>query len=114
MKYNIKSKIEKINELESNQKAQAIIESASLQEKTTKKEPVKETKKAEKGNKKVYSFSLDQQIVEEIEEFLNDFGERKESKSSFLENSLRFYLNHRKQNIEAELKSKLEKFKNKK
>ncbi|MBR2112067.1 MAG: hypothetical protein IJ950_03875 [Helicobacter sp.] len=110
MKYNIKSKIEKINELESNKKAQAIIESASLQEKTTKKE----TKKAEKGNKKVYSFSLDQQIVEEIEEFLNDFGERKESKSSFLENSLRFYLNHRKQNIEAELKSKLEKFKNKK
>lgn len=104
MNYNAKSKIDKINELESNQKAKAIVESASLQE----KDMFAESKQTDKqASKKVYSFSLNPKILVEVEEFLNEFGKKGESKSSFIEDSLRFYLEHRKTQLKEELEQKL-------
>lgn len=104
MNYNVKSKIDKINELESNQKAKAIVESASLQE----KDMLTESKQANKQkSKKMYSFSLNSEILAKVEEFLNEFGKKGESKSSFIENSLRYYLDHRKTQLAEELEQKL-------
>lgn len=106
MNYNAKSKIDKINELESNQKAKAMVESASLQEKDTLIES-KQASKQESGGKKVFSFSLNPKILAEVEEFLKEFGRVKESKSSFIEDSLVFYLEYRKQQLQEELEQKL-------
>ena len=106
MNYNAKSKIDKINELESNQKAKAMVESASLQETDTLK-PTTANQESKKAHKKAYTFSLSQEILAEVEEFLKEFGRIKESKSSFIEDSLRFYLEHRKTQLKEELEQKL-------
>lgn len=106
MNYNAKSKIDKINELESNQKAREMIESASLQEIAPKKQ-TQERHEAKKTNKKAYTFSLAQEVLVEVEEFLNEFGKKGESKSSFIEDSLRYYLEHRKTQLQEELEQKL-------
>lgn len=116
MNYNVKSKIDKINELESNQKAKAMIESAALQEKptpnahisTTNQESSDENSTAHsKLKKKNVTFCINEALIPEIETFLQKFGKAGESKSSFVQDALRYYLVHRKNILKQELEAKL-------
>ncbi|MCX2716813.1 ribbon-helix-helix domain-containing protein [Helicobacter sp. MIT 21-1697] len=99
MKYTTK-KLEQINKIESNKQAQAL--SNNIKDKDFAEE--------QKGNnRRNFTFTLDENLIKEIDEFLNEFGERKESKNKFVEDALRSYFAQRKAHIKTRLLEKIEK-----
>ena len=119
MKYNRKNKLEQISQLENNQEAQAMttntqdndFKSSFTNSAPTKTQPQIEQKVEQKqsGNKRIFTFSINEELMGEIDEFLNEFGERGESKSSFTEEALRAYLAVKKANIKDRLLDKIKK-----
>lgn len=115
MKYNRKNKLEQINQLENNQEAQAMttntqdndFKSSFTNSAPTKTQPQIEQKQS--GKKRIFTFSINEELMGEIDEFLNEFGERGESKSSFTEEALRAYLSIKKANIKDRLLDKIKK-----
>lgn len=98
MNYNIKNKknqIEQIESLENNSKIQ-----------NTKGTQTAPQTKPKKRN---YTFSIDEELINSIDEFLTDFGERGESKSFFVEEALKMHLLQKKANIKSRLLDKIEK-----
>ena len=95
MKYNI-DKAKQIQELETNKKAQDFINDAQ----EVNKEIVEINKTSPiKGRKRPYNFYLDELLLQEVEAFLQEHGKYKESKSSFMEDSLRYFLAKRKSEV---------------
>ncbi|BDB64127.1 hypothetical protein LS74_000390 [Helicobacter magdeburgensis] len=119
MKYNRKNKLEQISQLENNQEAQAMttntqdndFKSSFTNSAPTKTQPQIEQKIEQKqsGKKRIFTFSINEELMGEIDEFLNEFGERGESKSSFTEEALRAYLSIKKANIKDRLLDKIKK-----
>ena len=115
MKYNRKNKLEQISQLENNQEAQAMttntqdndFKSPFTNSAPTKTQPQIEQKQS--GKKRIFTFSINEELMGEIDEFLNEFGERGESKSSFTEEALRAYLSIKKANIKDCLLDKIKK-----
>ncbi len=115
MKYNRKNKLEQISQLENNQEAQAMttntqdndFKSSFTNSAPTKTQPQIEQKQS--GKKRIFTFSINEELMGEIDEFLNEFGERGESKSSFTEEALRAYLSIKKANIKDRLLDKIKK-----
>ena len=115
MKYNRKNKLEQINQLENHQEAQAMttntqdndFKSSFTNSAPTKTQPQIEQKQS--GKKRIFTFSINEELMGEIDEFLNEFGERGESKSSFTEEALRAYLSIKKANIKDRLLDKIKK-----
>ena len=115
MKYNRKNKLEQINQLENNQEAQAMttntqdndFKSSFTNSAPTETQPQIEQKQSSK--KRIFTFSINEELMGEIDEFLNEFGERGESKSSFTEEALRAYLSIKKANIKDRLLDKIKK-----
>lgn len=111
MKYNRKNKLEQINQLENNQEAQAMTTNTQddnfKNPAPTKTPPQAEQKQS--GKKRNFTFTINEELMGEIDEFLNEFGERGESKSSFTEEALRAYLSVKKANIKDRLLDKIKK-----
>lgn len=104
MKYNAKSKIDQIQNLESSQKAKAFIHATSTASNS------KDTEDSLRDRKN-FTFYLSESLLSQIETFLDEFGERKETKSAFIEDSVRHYLAYRKAHIQQQLEEKLARLK---
>lgn len=65
--------------------------------------------KEEKSEKKNYTISLSKKIIAELEEYLEDFGEFGESKSSFVENAIFQSIQKRKIEMKQKLLDKIKK-----
>lgn len=114
MKYNVKNKLAQIDRLESSTKAKEFIESASNANLTHAKElTLQKNHNVKPKDKKYYTFYLSESLLQEVEAFLNEFGVRGETKGSFIEDSLRFYLSYKQELLAQELEDKLKKLKNK-
>lgn len=107
MNYNTKSKIEQLTKLESSQKAKEMVGAASLQTNDKQESQAQEGK----ARKKNFILSLDENLIKQVDEFLQEFGKSKESRSSFVQEGIKSYLEHRKQVLREELEAKLAKIK---
>lgn len=67
------------------------------------------SQKEEKSEKKNYTISLSKKIIAELEEYLEDFGEFGESKSSFVENAIFQSIQQRKIEMKQKLLDKIKK-----
>lgn len=63
----------------------------------------------EKEEKKNYTISLNKRIIFELEEFLQDFGEFGETKSSFIQNAIMESIQKRKLLMKEKLLNKIKK-----
>ncbi|PAF41036.1 hypothetical protein, partial [Helicobacter sp. 11S03491-1] len=87
--------------------------SAKLDEKLNLKKsqsintPIKQIQ--EKEEKKNYTISLSKKIITELEEFLGDFGEFGESKSSFIQQAIFESIQKRKFEMKEKLLNKIKK-----
>lgn len=105
MKYNIErsnksaqEKIESITKIESSQKARDIIDSATSHNKA------KEHKR-----KKYYSLYLQEEVMEQLELFLQEFGENKENRGDFIEKAILAMIETRKSLLLQTLQEKINK-----
>lgn len=106
-------KLQQIDSLESKESSQELLDSAPQ----TTNEP-KASRKKENSDKtgkknKFHTFYINDAIVKEMEGFLKEYAEPKESKNIFVENAIRFFLDYRIKNAENILKQKLQKLQNK-
>lgn len=108
MKYNIKrnnksaqEKIQAITNIESSQKAKDIIDSATSYNSHNK---AKEHKR-----KKYYSFYLQEEVIQQLESFLQEFGENKESRGDFIEKAIVAMIKTRKNHLLQSLQEKINK-----
>ncbi|PAF52955.1 hypothetical protein BKH42_08555 [Helicobacter sp. 13S00482-2] len=90
--------------------------SARFDEKLNLQKPIKSDLKdhnqEEKDEKKNYTISLKKKIIAELEEFLEDFGDFGETKSSFIQNAISNSINQRKLEMKEKLLDKIKKLEN--
>lgn len=108
MKYNIErnnksaqEKIESITKIESSQKARDIIDSATSHNSHNK---AKEHKR-----KKYYSLYLQEEVMEQLGLFLQEFGENKENRGDFIEKAILAMIETRKSLLLQTLQEKINK-----
>lgn len=103
MKYTAKNKI---NSIENNSKANKF---ANTNDESNSSIDSKESNTNIKAtSRKNTTFYIDSNLLEEVDEFLNEYGTRKESRNFFIEEATRLYLAKRKEQIKQELKKKLQ------
>lgn len=71
-------------------------QSINAQQKTTKT-----------TDKKIFSLYVSESKIKELDEFLNEFGKKGESRNSFVEEAIECYLQQRKIQLRQELEDKL-------
>ncbi|TLD95383.1 hypothetical protein LS71_008225 [Helicobacter jaachi] len=102
MNYNLKDKKNKIEQI-------TALETNALQDKSSSEKPSKTTKAP--SDKKNLTLYVSEGLIKEIDDFLSEYGNAKETRNYFFEESLRHYLTYRKSQLEAELEEKLKKLK---
>lgn len=108
MNYNIKKdKQQKIDKID---KAQTALEPNRLKE-AQKQQDSHSKDSHTKSHRKNLTIYMSEELVKEVDEFLQEYGKAKETRNAFAEESMRFYLAYRKSQLQAELEQKLQKLK---
>lgn len=108
MNYNIsKNKQDKINQID---KAQTALSPKGTTQAQTQKQTSTESSNI-KSDKKNLTLYASEKLIKEIDVFLQEYGKAKETRNSFFEEAMRFYLDYRKSQLQAELEQKLQKLK---
>lgn len=93
-----KNKIENIEEL-----------SQKFDKSVKQDKSIQLTQKSSNNQKRNYTLYLSTNTINELEEFLKDFGEFKETKSSFIENAIEESIRNKKEAMKTKLLDKIRK-----
>ncbi|GAA8845456.1 hypothetical protein HpRN169_13560 [Helicobacter pylori] len=99
---------EQTNEQESHLKQEISIKEIKTPKKRGRKKYV-----LDEDKKKSFNIAFSPSVIKELDEFLLEFGSFKETRSTFIEESLIRNLKHRKNTQEQKLLKQIEKLKNK-
>ncbi|AFI06570.1 hypothetical protein [Helicobacter cetorum] len=80
------------------------MDNETLSELDSRFEEAHKTNKEDK--KKAYTLWISEQVMNDLEEHLKEFGAFKESKSMFIQNAIVFYLEHKKKEMKQMLLDK--------
>ncbi|MGX3045792.1 hypothetical protein [Helicobacter sp. T3_23-1056] len=131
MQYNItNNKMQKLQTREQDKKAQEVLNNAAnannvssdiSNAQTTKDKqdnmqkenqmnqniPQEKNLTSKKSDKKAFCLYVSESRIKELDEFLDEFGKKGESRNSFVEEAIEYYLQQRKIQLRQELEEKL-------